>query len=144
VIENYRHTQIGTLILGILGVFFVLMAAVWLPARAPLSFTLMLLAFLLLVAALSGWMTVRVGAGRLQWRLGIGLIGGSARLEDIEEVRIVRNPWYYGWGMHLTQHGWLYNVSGLDGVEVKLSSGKRFRLGTDEPQRLVEALDMAR
>ena len=52
----------------------------------------------------------------------------------------VRNSWIHGWGIHRTPHGWLYNVSGWEAVEIALTSGKRFRLGTDEPQQLTQAL----
>jgi len=39
---------------------------------------------------------------------------------------------------------WVYNVSGLEAVEVTLRSGKRFRIGTDEPEALLTALQRAR
>jgi hypothetical protein len=52
----------------------------------------------------------------------------------------VRNPWYYGWGVRLTPHGILYNVSGLNAVELLLDDGRRVRVGTDEPDALVRAL----
>ena len=42
-----------------------------------------------------------------------------------------------------TPHGWLYNVSGYEAVEIALASGKRLRLGTDEPHRLAQALRAA-
>jgi hypothetical protein len=34
----------------------------------------------------------------------------------------------------------LYNVSGRDAVEIQLDDGRRFRLGTDDPEGLVAAL----
>ena len=43
----------------------------------------------------------------------------------------------------LTPHDWLYNVSGLDAVEIVRISGKKFRVGTDEPRALVAALKAA-
>jgi len=55
----------------------------------------------------------------------------------------VRNKWWYGLGIRLTPHGWLYIVSGLDAVEIVRISGKKFRVGTDEPQALVTALTAA-
>ncbi len=53
------------------------------------------------------------------------------------------NRWYYGWGIRLTPHGRLYNLSGLEAVEVQLNTGKKFRIGTDEPDALVRALRAA-
>ena len=38
------------------------------------------------------------------------------------------------------RNGWLFNVSGLQAVEIFLRSGKKYRIGTDEPERLVEAI----
>jgi hypothetical protein len=35
----------------------------------------------------------------------------------------------------------LWNVSGLDAIEFDLRSGRRFRLGTDEPEALARALE---
>ncbi|MBS1223341.1 MAG: hypothetical protein H6R24_19, partial [Proteobacteria bacterium] len=58
-------------------------------------------------------------------------------------VRPVRNSWLYGWGIHRTPHGWLYNVSGWEAVEITLASGKRLRLGTDEPGQLTQVLRAA-
>jgi len=34
----------------------------------------------------------------------------------------------------------MFNVSGLDAVEITLISGKRFRIGTDKPNKVVEAI----
>ena len=36
--------------------------------------------------------------------------------------------------------GWLYNVSGLDAVEIETSDGDVIRLGTDEPNQLSSVL----
>ena len=49
----------------------------------------------------------------------------------------------YGWGIHLTPRGGLYNVSGFRAVAVRLKGGKRFLLGTDEPERVCEAISLA-
>jgi len=40
----------------------------------------------------------------------------------------------------MTPHGWLYNVSGLDAVEVTTKSGKKYRIGTDVPAELEQAI----
>jgi hypothetical protein len=37
----------------------------------------------------------------------------------------------------------LYNVSGLDAVEITRQDGSRFRLGTDQPERLARTLSEA-
>jgi hypothetical protein len=58
-------------------------------------------------------------------------------------VAAVTNPWYYGWGIRWTPKGPLYNVSGFEAVEIRMLSGKSFRIGTDEPDLLRQAIDKA-
>jgi hypothetical protein len=53
----------------------------------------------------------------------------------------VRNRWWWGWGIRRIGRGqWLFNVSGLDAVELSMKNGKTYRIGTDEPQRLCEVV----
>jgi len=74
----------------------------------------------------------------------VGKVRKRFRIEDIESSRVVRNRWYYGLGIRKIQNGWLYNVSGLDAVELQMKDGRRFRIGTDEPYELLEAIEVAR
>jgi len=85
-------------------------------------------------------LTVIVSDGWLECRFGVGLIWRRIRLSDVRNAEAVRNKWYYGWGIRLTPHGWLWNVAGLDAVELTFANGKKFRIGTDEPGRLLEAI----
>lgn len=66
-------------------------------------------------------------------RFGIGVIRKKVRLPEIVGCEPIRHHWWYGWGIHLTPHGWLYNVSGLDAVTIALRDGRKFALGTDDP-----------
>lgn len=59
-------------------------------------------------------------------RFDIGWIEKKINLADVNGQRIIRNKWYYGWGIRYTPHGVLYNVSGLETVEVQLKIVKRF------------------
>ena len=43
--------------------------------------------------------------------------------------------------MRKIRNGWMYNVWGLDAVQLELQSGKSFRIGTDDPDGLVAALN---
>ena len=61
-------------------------------------------------------------------------------LADVVSAEPVRNKWWYGWGIRRTPQGWMWNVHGLDAVELSLANGKTFRIGTDEPQDLVGAI----
>mgnify|MGYP000505953571 FL=1 len=93
-----------------------------------------------LVMLLFHALTVEVARGYLVIRFGVGLVRKRWPLKEIESVEIVRNRWWYGWGIRLTPHGWLFNVSGSDAVQVRLESGKQVRIGTDEPEKLQRAI----
>ena len=71
---------------------------------------------------------------------GIGLIRKSIPRQDIVDASAVRNRWWYGWGIRLTPHGWMWNIDGLDAVELQLANGRKFRIGTDRPQMLLAAI----
>jgi len=55
----------------------------------------------------------------------------------------VRNRWWNGFGIRMRPGFRLYNVSGLDAVELRLKSHEVRRIGTDDPQGLAEALKSA-
>lgn len=139
---RYRHRQIGTLLIVVLG-FGIVLTGVGLTMttqaseRAVIGFVL---AVLLICLLLFHSLTVEVNEEELIVSFGPGLIRKRFRIEDITDAREVRNKWYYGWGIRLTPHGWMFNVSGLDGVELELKGGRRFRVGTDEPQKLLASI----
>ncbi len=69
-------------------------------------------------------LTVAVTADLIVARFGPGLVRRSFQLRSIREARTVRNRWYYGWGIRLTPHGWLFRVWGHDAVQIRLDSGR--------------------
>ena len=50
---------------------------------------------------------------------------------------------YGGWGIRWGPKGKAYNVSGNRGVQLELSNGKRILIGSQRPEELAEALDLA-
>ena len=86
-------------------------------------------------------LTVRVSNDHVEIRFGIGMIRKQFNVDNIKTATIVKNKWYYGWGIRLTPHGWLYNVSGLDAVEILMHNGKQYRIGTDQPNELHNAIN---
>jgi hypothetical protein len=75
---------------------------------------------------------------------GLGIIRKQVPLEEIAACEPIRIKWWYGWGIHLTPYGWLYNVSGLNAVAITLRNGRKFALGTDDPHGLADALGGSR
>ncbi len=140
---RYEHTQPGYVTLGAVGGAALVLAGTFLRKAAAAKF---FPGMLLLGAAGSVFssLTILVTDDELLARFGPGVPVKRVKLADVQSVEPVRNPWYYGWGIRLTPRGMLYNVSGFDAVEVRMRSGKVFRLGTDEPDRLVEAIEEAK
>jgi len=93
------------------------------------------------LAILFSSLTVKVTEQELVFYFGPGFWERRFPLDDIVSVEVVRNSALYGWGIRYTHHGWLYNVSGLDAVEVTVQGQEQLRIGTDEPERLKQALD---
>ena len=139
---TYEHTQIGTVNILALGAgVLVVIGSMVYGGYHPIALAVLLI--LLVCLLLFYCLTIEIGSGVLRWSFGPGIIRKSVALADIRSAEPVRNHWIYGWGIRYTPSGWLYNVSGLDAVEIELQNGKRFRLGTDEPQELVRAIEHA-
>lgn len=142
--EGYEHTQTGWI--ALLGLAALPLA--WLdpaPTTVPLlseaAVRVVAAGVILMVTVVFSRLTVRVGAGRLTWHFGLGLLGGSVRLSEIRRAEVVENPMWYGWGLRLTPAGRLYSVGGRRAVAIETVAGRRLRIGTDEPGRLLAALE---
>ncbi|MGI8570300.1 MAG: hypothetical protein ACR2KT_15250 [Methylocella sp.] len=111
---KYHHAQTGhflrwATVPGAIGLF----AAGYVAGRGLL--------FVPIVAILGGvgWifssLTVEVTANELIWFFGPGVWRKSIARDEILSATPVRNKWWWGWGIHLTPRGWLYNVAGSRG-----------------------------
>ena len=139
----YRHTQRGVLVVSVclaaaaLNAFVIWRTGQWMPASLTL--------FVIVAAAIVfSSLTVEINAGELRWSFGPGLWTYRLPLEEIETVSIVRNHWWNGFGIRRGSGFRLYNVSGLDAVELHLKSHDIRRIGTDDPQGLAAALKAMR
>ena len=142
--KTYQHTQPGTLLRIILGFPAILLLASlsFVPSEVKTIFgglTIILGLALILFHCL----TVSIDANYLRLRIGVGLIQTKFQLSDITKAYPVKNKWYYGWGIRLLDKGLLYNVSGLDAVEILLTSGSIHRVGTDDPSALSQAINQS-
>jgi hypothetical protein len=136
--KTYQHTQSATWTLVIMAMTAIVLTVMGLTFVRPLLF---LVPILILLGWLFRSLTIEITDGELRWRFGPGLIHRSVPLTQIVSARPVRTNVLEGWGIHYSRFGWLYNVSGFDAVAVTLKNGKQFALGSDEPERLVEAVE---
>ncbi len=137
----YEHRQPGWLLVGLLGgaaVFALLIVSQEDLITWPLLIPVVVMAA---GAYLFSGLTVRVDHRAITAGFGPGLIHKSFALSEVASCRPVRNRWWYGWGIRKIPGGWLYNVSGLDAVELRMKNGRVCRIGTDEPRALDAAIN---
>ena len=141
-VKQYQHTQIGysriisfAIILLFLVYYITVYGFNWIAFSAVVIIGVLL--------ALSATLTVVIEEDVLRIRFGPGVIRKDFSLKDVESCHVVKNPWYYGWGNRLTPSGRLYNVSGFHAVEIKMKTGKKYRIGTDVPNDLETAIRQA-
>jgi len=135
----YHHTQRGILIVIVCLAFALLNAAiVW---RSGQWSAAIILITLIAIALVFSSLTVELNGKELRWYFGPGFWTYRLPLDEIETVAAVRNHWWNGFGIRMRPGFRLYNVSGLDAVELRLKSGDVRRIGTDDPQGLSAALN---
>ncbi|TMP35809.1 hypothetical protein [Pseudoalteromonas rubra] len=138
---DYKHTQIGTAILAVMGISALVLAysAVVKPEDNA-SFAFVVVA---IIAILFSSLTIKVGEGQIRWFFGPGFWRKSLDYTQIDSAKVIKTKWYNGLGIRLLSTGWLYNVSGLDAVELTLKDGTTVSLGTNEPKQLLTAIEKA-
>jgi hypothetical protein len=141
---RYHHTQPGILMLVVFAVVALItglpgILAIFLWGQWPWP---LFAAFALScgLAWLFSSLTVEVSGSEIRWYFGPGFWDYRVQLSDIADVRPVRNTWLNGFGIRVGPGRRLYNVSGLDAVELRLKTGDIRRIGTDDPQGLTAAL----
>ena len=137
--ERYEHTQRGTWLMVIWAVS-VLRILVGIKRKGLTAGRFIALSGNTLMLVTFSNLHVEVDDQALELRFKPGFVSRRLPLSEIESCEVVSNRWYWGWGVRLTSHGTLYNVGGLRAVEVCLQSGRRVRVGSDEPERLAEAV----
>ena len=140
---RYEHTQIGHVIIWSLLAIILIGSCGFLGSSPHREIPLVVLIILLVSLLLFYKLTITINEETLCASFGIGMIRKRVSVAKIVACEPIRIRWWYGWGIHLTPYGWLYNVSGLDAVAITLRNGRKFAVGTDDPQGLAEALRSA-
>jgi hypothetical protein len=134
---KYNHTQIWYLpiIAFILLVWYFIAIAIysWEYIILPI-WALVLLVLWLLFYGLS----VSITENKIRLKFWIGLIRKSFLLSEIKSVKIVKNKWYYGWGIRywFWPKMWIFNISWYDAVKIIMYNDKIYRIWTDDPENL--------
>ena len=140
---TYSHTQRSRLLPILAAVVAAVIALVAIFSGEGIRAIGILLiagAFLLSLSLVFGRLTVDVALDHVRVAFGVGWPSKKILFAEVVSAAPVRNHWWMGWGIRWIPKGMLWNVWGLDAVELKLGNGRRFRIGTDEPEELLGAL----
>ncbi|MES2675144.1 MAG: helix-turn-helix transcriptional regulator [Pseudomonadota bacterium] len=143
--QAYKHKQWGIVTLTsipLIAISLLLINQLVIPV--PATGMGILFGLLTIVAVAFSSMTIEVNESEINWYFGPGVFKNSLALEEVGRCQKVRNPVWMGFGIHCYGTGRIYNVSGLLGVEVELKGGSFIRLGTDQPNYLVQAIEDAK
>jgi hypothetical protein len=104
-----------------------------------------IMALILFILASFAALTTSIDENSLRVKFGYGIFSKKFPLDQIVSAQSVRNHWYYGWGVKVWfwPYMWIYNVYGLDAVEIIMRNGKIYRIGTDVPGELETVIKQA-
>lgn len=149
----YKHTQIGYLMLSVTLTVFVFFVWLQIAARAEppsvdsgTNFAVTaIMALILFVLVSFATLTTSIDKNFIRIKFGFGIFRKKFSLADIISVKVVKNHWYYGWGIRIWfwPYMWIYNISGFDAVEIRMRNGKIYRIGTDAPHEFESAIKRA-
>lgn len=145
---KYQSTQTGWLINSIMmsTILFLTLAYLfqWGDNPLPLVAYIALVSIFIFIVLLLYKMKIQVLEDYIMVVYGVGIIKFKLKIDQLEEVHIIKIPIGYGIGIRITPKGMLYNIHGRTVVQVKFHSGsvsETVMLGTDNPEALKEVIE---
>ena len=142
----YKHRQTNKLLVFVVFVIAIVLAiAISIWQSSGLSSLVIMIIVMTITSLLFYSLTVEIDSNYLTLRFGIGVIRKTYRLDNLSHPRVIRYPWYYGWGIRRVPRGWLFNIAGFDAVELQLKNKahRRVCIGTDQPELLLSVIEAA-
>jgi hypothetical protein len=148
--EIYQHKQIGIvtiLVIGLSAIFttFVVVSALQSSSTTVLLVTGLVVTGVFILALMAFYaFTIQIADRTVTFWFGWGVGKQSLPFDAIQSVEIVRNPWYYLWGIKSIPGGWLYSIApGGLAIELVLKDHRKIRLGTDHAEEVKLRLKQA-
>lgn len=142
---RYEHTQRSYLLHWVVAPLFLVALVGMFSGGATLLVWVLVTAFAVVFAWLVvtfSMLTVIVDGDQIRVYFGRGWPRKTVSKREVTAVMQVRNQWWHGLGIGIwiIPKGTLWNVWGLDAVELRLGSGRVFRIGTDDADALTAAI----
>ncbi len=146
---KYEKTQTGWLLIAIISLVMMSLTIGYLTKLGTNPLSLMgyviLMAILIFVLLMFYKLKIRVDDLGIHVIYGFGLIHIKINPEKVNQVKIVKTPWYYGFGIRFIGRGMLYNIQGPHAVEIAYSKGtskgKTVLIGSDDTIALKDAIE---
>ena len=146
---RYRRVQFGTMIA--VGTALGVALSTWMLVAVVSSATLAAVPWLgyalygvrALAFLLFGQLAVTVDEHRIRAVFGVGLVRKVVEVRDVRSAAIVRTRLWWGYGVHWTPAGWLYNVGGRWALRLDLAAERPVMIGTRDPEGLRAAIEAA-
>ena len=133
---HYRNHQLPVwFIIIVLSFWLLSLMLICAQSRAAL---VLLLPSVIFTAVFWG-LTIEVNSKEIRLYFGLDLIKRKICRQNIDQATQIRNRWWYGWGIRLTPHGWVWCMGELNAIELTYSNNKRFRIDTNQPQFLLNS-----
>ena len=128
--KAYKHSQLGyeVIIILLLGLFATILV-VYINGMDAVNFLIIIA--LLLVLFVFSRLHIIITENKVVTYFNLKLFKKTILYEDIQGVKIVNIPFYYGWGIRFFLKGKMYRVSGKKAIQFDYKNGKFFMVGTD-------------
>lgn len=142
--EKYREIQSGAwmVVLLIIALLTIILLSGSPENISSNNFRTAVLASFVLLGVLFYRLKTEIAEDSIIISFGIGLIKKRIALSSITSAKVVRNHWMFGWGIRFIGKGWMWNIWGLNAVELNLKGKKSvFRIGSQRPQELCDFIN---
>ena len=141
---TYSKKQIGWIFLLLMAAICILFFIVFENGNIDQTTFYIVIISCIIASLLFYQLRVTVCGKTLNLVYGIGLIRIKKGLDELQNVEVIKTPWYYGILIRITDKGMLYNIQGLKAVRImyiKNGEKKFFMVGTPEPERLKKTIE---
>jgi hypothetical protein len=137
----YQKTQFGTTSLVLLAAILLFMHLTGWITNEPASWLRVTDIALVVLAIPLSTLTIRVTPSGVEWWFTFGLARQRIPLSDVTSVRSISTPTMWGLGVHWSENGVLWAVSGPRALMMDVSGDRHIAISTNDPDRLVEVVE---
>jgi hypothetical protein len=144
---KYEKAQTGWFIIVLFSTVIAILTICYLmnigSRPLPLDVYIILATIFILLLLVFYRLKIRVDNSAIHIIYGIGLVHIRINPEKINQVTIVKTPWYSGLGIRITEKGMLYNIQGQNAVEISYLKGevKTVQIGSNDALALKQFIE---